>query len=408
MKYYNYRFPAIFIVILLYSNIAFAMAKASIFATNETPQKPEYGFAFLGDMHFDKLYHHDMGWVKDKHPGDVRQIENYSNVTTQNTPALLKSVFSSLTKQDIPTFAIIQGGDFVEGLCGNYELQALQFKEAIDLVEQSTAPVPFLITKGNHDITGPGADKAYSDIVLPWLGKQLDTMITDTSYSVEHKGDLFIFFDSYKPDLDWLSKVLEQHPARYVFFVIHKPVIPYNARAQWHIFSRDNDRLKREKLLFLLGKHHAIVLSGHLHHYSVLRRKTDGGLIFQLSMNSVIDISESKVELLEGIDEYTPELVDLEASFSANTKDARRKLLGKEKPFIDYFDLAKTPCYSLIKVSDNHIDIDTHLRSNHTAWRRLRIERATLNVTNTDCNLTNQFMARKRLNEEHNHNKQTK
>ena len=408
MKYYNYRFPAIFIVILLYSNIAFAMAKASIFVTNETPQKPEYGFAFLGDMHFDKLHHHDMGWVKDKHPGDVLQIENYSNVTRQNTPALLKSVSSSLTKQNIPTFAIIQGGDFVEGLCGNYELQVLQFKEAIDLVEQSTASIPFLITKGNHDITGPGADKAYSGIMLPWLGKQLDTTITDTSYYVEHKSDLFIFFDSYKPDLDWFSKVLEQHQARYVFFVIHKPVIPYNARAQWHIFSKDNDRLKREKLLFLLGKHHAIVLSGHLHHYSVLRRKTEGGFIVQLSMNSVIDISESKVELLEGIDEYTPELVDLEASFSTKEKDTCRELLEKEKPFIDYFELAKTPCYSLMKVSDNHIDIDTRLRSSQTAWRRLRIERATLNITKIDCNLTNQFMTMKRLNQEYNDNKQTK
>ena len=388
------------IVILLFSSVAFAMAKTSSSTTNKTPQKPEYTFAFLGDMHYDKLYHHDMNWVKETHPGDIRQIENYSKVTKQNTPALLESVSNSLKNQNSPTFATIQIGDFVEGLCGSYELQVLQFKEAIAFVEPLTASMPFLITKGNHDVTGPGAAKAYTDIIVPWLGKQLNTAITGTSYYVKHKSDLFIFFDAYRPDLDWLAQVLDQQPAKHVFFIIHKPVVPYNARSQWHIFSKDKDRLKREKLLSLLGKHHAIVLSGHLHYYSALRRKTDSGSFVQLSMNSVLDFDERKVKLLEGVDEYTPDLVNLEANFSTKTKDARRELLKNEKPFIDYFELAKTPCYSLMKVSDNYIDVDVRLRSSQSTWRRLRIERSTLNITNTSDNLTNKFTSKKLLDGE--------
>jgi len=111
-------------------------------------------------------------------------------------------------------------------------------------------------------------------------------------------------------------------------------------------------------------------------------------------MISVIDIGESKVKLLEGVDEYTPDLVNLEANFSTKTKDARRELLKNEKPFIDYFELAKTPCYSLMKVSDNYIDIDVRLRSSQSTWRRLRIERSTLNITNTSDNLTNKFTSK--------------
>jgi len=375
MKSYSPKFLLVVAAILLCNVVAFAEQGQG----GEVPNS-KYSFAFLGDLHFDRLHHHDMDWVKEKQPGDVRQIENYSRVTGQNSRGLLEAVSDSLKDQTNPAFAVVQAGDFVEGLCGSYDLQVLQFKEAFSFVEPLTPSIPFLITKGNHDITGPGADKAYTDVVLPWLGKQLNTAISSASYYVKHKGDLFVFFDAYRPDLDWLKEVLGQHPARHVFFIIHKPVVPYNARSQWHIFSRDKDHSKREKLLSLLGKYHAIVLSGHLHHYSVLRRKTDKGAFVQLAMNSVIDIGERKVKLLEGVDKYTPDLVDLEANFNTKTKDARRKLLKKEKPFIDYFELAKTTGYFLVTVSDNAIDIDIRLRNSRSTWRKLRIARSTLDV----------------------------
>jgi len=340
-----------------------------------------YGFAFLGDLHFDSLDHHDLDWVRENHPGDVRQIRNYSRITEQKSPALLAAVSSSLKKQDLPPFAIIQAGDFVEGLCGSYDLQVQQFKEALAFVGAYAEPIKFLITKGNHDITGPGADKAYADIILPWLGRQLETEISETSYFVEHGGDLFVFFDSYRPDLDWLEEVLSQHPARHVFFVTHQPVVPYNARSQWHIFSKDGEQSRREKLLSILGEYRAIVLSGHLHHYSILSRRTDRGMIVQLALNSVVDVGDGEVELLNGVDTYTPELVDREPGFSAGTKAARRELLKQERPFISYFELADTPGYGLLSVSDEFIDIDIRLRSSQRTWRRLRIEKESFNIT---------------------------
>jgi len=340
-----------------------------------------YGFAFLGDLHFDRLEHHDMAWVKTSHPGDIRQIENYSDITKRNSPALLKAVSNALENQKIAPFAIIQVGDFVEGLCGNYDLQVSQFNEAIAFVTPYAGSIPFLITKGNHDITGPGASRAYSDVIVPWLGAQVDAPIRGTSYTIKHANDLFVFFDAYKPDLDWLEKVLIQNPARQVFFIVHEPVVPYNARAQWYVFSRDKERPQREKLISLLGEYHAIVLCGHLHRYSVVRRITENGFFVQLAMNSVVDRRAGDVKLLDGVDAYVPELVDLEPKFDAKTKDARRELLSAEKPFVSYFEMANTSGYGLITVSDKFIDVGVRLRSEQKTWRRLRIDPSTLNIT---------------------------
>jgi hypothetical protein len=322
-----------------------------------------------------------MNWVQYNHPGDLRHIKNYCEITRRNTPVLLASVSDSLKSETGSIFAIIQAGDFVEGLCSSYELQVLQFNEAIDFVTPFSASVPFLIAKGNHDITGPGADRAYSDIMLPWLGKQLKTEVSGASYYVKHQGDLFIFFDSYHPDLNWLEEVLSQHPARYVFFIVHQPVVPYNARAQWHIFSQDNERSQRDRLLSLLGKYRAVVLSGHLHHYAILRRETAEGCFVQLAMNSVVAVSEQPVELIEGVKMYTPALVDLEPEFDQETAEKRRALLEEEKPFLSYFELAKTSGYSVVTVSKDAIDIDVHVRSSQSTWRRLRVDRSSLGIT---------------------------
>lgn len=373
MKSHKPLFMTILTAVSLYGITAAEIQECSVRPRSECSEA-EYRFAFLGDLHFDRLPHHNMDWVKQTYPDDLKQIQHYAQITNQNTQRLLESVFYSLEHQNSPAFAVLQSGDFVEGLCGSYELQSVQFKEAIAFVRLLIPSIPFLLTKGNHDITGPGADKAYSEIILPWLGEQLQTVISGTSYYVKHKSDLFIFFDSYKPDLDWLGEVLHQNPARHVFFILHQPVVPYNERANWHIFSKPEEQYLRQTLLSLLGKYHVIVLSGHLHYYSALLRKTESGCFVQLGLNSVVDLHEGKVELLEGIDQYGPDLVSREINFEPPTKHARSELLTQEKPFIDYFEMAKTSCYSVVKVSDNRIDVDIHLRSNRETWRRLRIE----------------------------------
>ena len=48
-----------------------------------------WSIPMLGDLHFDRLAHHDMDWLAREHPGDVRQVENYSQITHERMPALL-------------------------------------------------------------------------------------------------------------------------------------------------------------------------------------------------------------------------------------------------------------------------------------------------------------------------------
>src|SRR4051812_10795923 len=47
-----------------------------------------FAFPVLGDLHFDRLEHHDMEWLARDHHGDVRQVENYSKLTREIMPRL--------------------------------------------------------------------------------------------------------------------------------------------------------------------------------------------------------------------------------------------------------------------------------------------------------------------------------
>ena len=51
---------------------------------------PAYSFVYLGDMHFDKMAHHDFEWVKADKPNDIVQIDGYVENTEKYTPGLLR------------------------------------------------------------------------------------------------------------------------------------------------------------------------------------------------------------------------------------------------------------------------------------------------------------------------------
>lgn len=347
-------------------------------------RRPDYAFVFLGDLHFDRPEHHDMEWVNETHPNDIAQIQNYCRVTEENTPALFSAVSDLNGRQLQPLFSIIQAGDFAEGLCGSYALQTLQFEQAKTCVTEYFGAIPFLMTKGNHDITGPGADQAYRDHILPWLSSQVNKPITQTSYTVKNGEDLFIFFDAYRPDLDWLEDTLNHSNARGTFFITHMPVVPFNARSNWHLFAKDDQQPERQRLLGVLGRHHAIVLCGHLHDYSLLRRNTPHGSFMQLCMNSVIRDKDLPAEhYLAGKDTYTAELVNLEPSFSPDTLEARKRNLVKETADIDFFEYAKTAGYSVIKSYPDKIVINIYCGCSQIPWKTNTVYRKQLNASFT-------------------------
>ena len=337
---------------------------------------PTYSFVYLGDMHFDKRSHHDFEWVQANKPNDIRQIEDYVRITEKYTPRLLRRIQTSIESSDGQIKMIVQGGDLTEGLCGSRKLQETQFKDVKECIRNYIPETRFLVTKGNHDITGPGAKEAFDSVMLPWLSNECEKQIDSASFYFMEGPDLFVFFDAYHNNsLDWLEKTLSQNRHRYVFVVMHPPAVPYNARSTWHLFSRAREKDVRERFLNILGANKVVLLTGHLHKYVVLARRTSTGAFVQFSMNSVISSSKILVRNhLEGVENYGGPLVELEPEFQPDTKEQRQKLLEDEKPYIAYFEYANFPGYAIVNVSEAGINIDIYMGDSDKVWKNVPLD----------------------------------
>ena len=101
-------------------------------------------------------------------------------------------------------------------------------------------------------------------------------------------------------------------------------------------------------MLALLGKHRAIVLSGHLHKYGVARpaARTRASFV-QLAVSSII---RNDVEVprhrARASRSTGPTWSTSRAAFSPPTLDQRRELLQAEAPFIERYAFADVPGYA--------------------------------------------------------------
>ncbi len=334
-----------------------------------------FSFVLLGDLHYDKLEHHDMAWLEKNKAGDLSQIRNYSRITADITPQLFATVRESVAESKAAF--VLQVGDLVEGLCGNEQLAARQDSEALAFVESMKPGVPFVFTKGNHDVTGDGATEAFKEMFLPFLSKQTERFnasgkLTSANYTIEHGGALFCFFDAYDPlSFDWLEAALAQRTARHCFVVIHPPVVPYGARATWHLYSSTKDKPKREKLLTLLGKQNAFVLGGHIHKFSTLTRTTPGrGKFVQLAVSSIINTPEIKPkDQLSGIGEYNGDQIRVEPAHSPDTEKERRAVYEAEKEFVTTFEYADLPGHAIVTVNATQVTAQMFSGVTRKLWR---------------------------------------
>lgn len=214
-------------------------------------KRKDFSFLLLGDLHFDKLAHHDMSYVKKNFPNDVHQIINYSRITSDNTPALMQVVKKQV--MDYNAKFILQLGDFLEGICGSYELAETQATDFIRYIDNQKFKRPFITVKGNHDITGEGAKEVYVDTILPWQSDETGKNVTSANITFVHNNMRFVIFDGYAKDsLDWVNNVLKNHKENLLFFCTHVPIVPYDSRSNWYQYY-GND-VKREEL-FNFTKH---------------------------------------------------------------------------------------------------------------------------------------------------------
>jgi len=333
----------------------------------------EWAFPFLGDLHIDQPDHHDMDWLAKDHPNDVSQVKNYCRITREVTPKLLAVARQQASESTIAVPFVLQIGDLVEGLCGSEALATKQAGDALDLVRRTAFPAPFLFTKGNHDITGPGAAAVYDKLLVPFLATQAGDGIRKAVFTRERGGVLVVFYDAYdRGSLDWFAEVMKERKPRRLVFVIHPPVVPYNARSTWHVYSNPNQEKQRQRLLGLLGRARAVVLSGHLHKYSFLVRRTDEGRFAQLAISSVAASADGKPrDVIDGVAGYGPDLVKLEPRHSPETEERRRQILAEERPFIEHFEYADTWGHALVGVKGGAVRAEVCRGLDRRAWKTL-------------------------------------
>ena len=343
-----------------------------------------FSFVVLGDLHFDRPEHHDFAWLNANKAGDLGQIENYCKLTKEVMPkvfAAVKTKIAEFSKTDAPAAFVLQVGDLVEGLCGSAELAARQNREAVEFVKTAQLGVPFVFTKGNHDVTGNGAVEAFDEVLLPFVSaeaRRVDPTIDGqhgASHSLTHGNTQFSFFDAYDRDsLDWFEACVARRTADHLFVTVHPPVVPYGARATWHLFADEKSKAKRQKLLDLLGGHEAIVLGGHLHKFCHLTRVAGGKRFTQLAVSSVISNADTKPkDELSGADAYTGDQVKLEPKHSPETEAARREIYDAERKFVPEFEYADTAGFAVVKVAGAKISAQIFNGAGSAAWREVSL-----------------------------------
>lgn len=360
----------------------FALASNPGRAATSRAESRRFAFVLLGDLHYDKLEHHDMGWVQKEKPNDVRQIENYSRITRDVTPRLLQTVRETVSELNADAATrvafVLQAGDLVEGLCGTEALSVRQNTEALGFVRDARLGAPFLFTKGNHDITGPGAVAAFGSVFHPFLSDQARAVnaaspaVQSGSYAVECGGAQFAFFDAYEAgrSLEWFEAVAAKRTADHLFVVVHPPVVPYGARATWHVFAAAKDAARREKLLALLGDQQALVIGGHIHKFSTLNRRAGKGRFAQFALSSVLSAPTAKAkDLLAGADRYTPDQIAVEPNFSPANVAERRAVYEAERPFVNAFEYADLPGYAVVTVDGPKVTAKMYSGATRELWR---------------------------------------
>jgi hypothetical protein len=346
----------------------------------------QFSFVLLGDLHFDKLEHHDMAWVQKEKPNDVRQIENYTRISREVTPLLLKTVRETVTDLNRTPATrvafVLQAGDLVEGLCGTEELSVRQNSEVIALIRDARLGAPLLFTKGNHDITGPGAVNAFGSVFHPFLTEQAravntrSSAVTSGSYTVDHGNVQFVFFDAYESSrsLEWFEAVAARRTAEHLIVSVHPPVVPYGARSTWHVFSHAREQARREKFLALLGDQHAIVLGGHIHKFNTLNRRAGKGQFAQFALSSVLSAPTAQAkDVLAGLDRYNGDQIKVEPTFSPTNEAERRAVYDAERPFVNAFEYADLPGYAVVTIDGPQVTVQMYAGATRELWRTVNL-----------------------------------
>lgn len=329
--------------------ILFTLFAAAALTACRAAEKDETCLLVLGDLHYDLLENHDLAWLATTND-DLRQVTTQYTVYTARywcpfTQRLARKARSTGTD------AVLQLGDLSEGLAGTPQLAEQMARSVFRAIDSIGFGVPVVVTKGNHDITGPGAREAFDRVYLPNMARLAGhEHLKSANYATRIGDVLLVSYDPWDREnhgLDALERNLASSDARYKFVLVHEPVIPVNERC-WHLLRNDNDL--RERLLRIIAREKAVVLSAHLHLYSVVRRDTPDGPVVQIGVNSVVRDSTMLVPR-RVITQYGPSLALDVPEWQPQTLDQRCAWLAAEAPHVRYFKQADLPGYGLLRIN---------------------------------------------------------
>jgi hypothetical protein len=338
----NYFIPVLFIGLLFFSLQTFSQ-KSSIIV--------------LGDIHYDLPDDHDLDWLNTK-PDDLRQVREYTMFTEKYWSDFMTVIKAKSLTVDPPVQAVIQVGDLSEGLAGTEELARQMASNTMKAVETAAFPVPWLLSKGNHDVTGPGSVDAFNEFYVPMIRKQTNNpKINNASYSYSYNNVQIVVADTYDKNIDlvnFLDNELSNSDATIKFVVIHEPIIPVTERC-WHTLRKNP--LQRGKLLEVIAKNKAIVLCGHLHRYSVVSRNTDFGPVVQLMVLSVVRDRSYQVPK-NVITQYGPSLAEAKHDWQPETLEERKAILKEEAKHVTFYKQTDLPGYAILRIDDQKETVD--------------------------------------------------
>lgn len=312
----------------------------------------------LGDLHYDLLDDHDMEWLKTK-PDDLRQVTQEYTVYTEKHWDDFMAVIKDRAETLKPTVkAIVQLGDLSEGLAGNEEKAMQMAANTMKAILEPGMPAPWILAKGNHDITGPGAVDAFLKHYVPVIREQTgNPAVENASYSYSFNNTQITVIDPWDRSInmvEFLDRELSGSNARVKFVVVHEPVIPVTERC-WHTLRRVPDQ--RQKLLEVIARNKAIVLCAHLHRYSVVRRQTDFGPIVQVMAVSVVKDRDYQ-NPSHMITEYGPSLAEAKPDWQPETLEARKEMLAEEAKHVTFYKQTDLPGYAVLKIDDKKGTVD--------------------------------------------------
>jgi len=336
---------------------------------------PSYeSYLLLGDIHYDLLENHDIPYL-------IAKGDDYRQVTkeyTQFTSKYWGDFSDAIRKKSNNCDAVIQMGDISEGLAGTPELATQMAESVFKAINELNFEIPFIITKGNHDITGPGAKEAFDSVYIPNISRlaHIDTVLTSANYYKKIGTSLFVAYDPWKGShhgLDELEKNLQAVEAEHKFVVVHEPVIPVNERC-WHLLRRNDE--ERNRLLQIIASNNAIVLCAHLHLYSIVERDTEWGPIVQILVNSVIrDSSQTEPKNIRT--EYGPNLALDYPDWQPESMDQRIGWLEEEAKYVNYFKVMDLPGHAIMNIDKKTNEINL---TYYATWSNEPYE--TVNISN--------------------------